>query len=79
MQPPTLAENFIKHLARIKFAVGHYFVRREVTKVVDRFESFIVDDRGGNALLGPLRPHFLGPFLDFQYPRGLKGPWIKVN
>ena len=25
------------------------------------------------ALLGTFRPHFLGPFLDFQYPRGLKG------
>ena len=25
------------------------------------------------CLDGPFRPHFLGPFLDFQYLRGLKG------
>ena len=32
---------------------------------VNRSDIFYLD--------GLFRPHFLGPFLDFQYPRGLKG------
>ena len=35
---------------------------------VNRSDIFVL-----MALLGPFRPHFIGPFLDFQYPRGLKG------
>ena len=36
---------------------------------VNRSDIFVL-----MALLDPFRPNFLGPFLDFQYPRALPPP-----